>query len=75
MQDPYEICRKVRAYRSKNGFPPRASEIGITARELATLVASGVLEALPLVEGGPEIFIALTDVGLALAREDSDCRS
>lgn len=62
------VCRLVAAYRAAHGFPPRARDLGLEPAELDALVASGVLVRVPVVDGGPEDFVALTDEGLGLAR-------
>jgi hypothetical protein len=67
MSDARAICRYVRHYQAKNGFAPRAAQLGCEAAFLDKLVANGVLEILPLYDGGPPIAIVLTDKGRRMA--------
>jgi hypothetical protein len=64
----YEVCRFVRRYQAKNGYAPKRSELSCTNEEVEVLIKNGVLEALPLFDGGTPIAVCLTDKGLRMAQ-------
>lgn len=63
----YALCRYVRHYHAKNGYAPRRADLACSQEVFDALVANGVLEVLPLYEGGPPIAIVLTEKGERLA--------
>ena len=65
--DPYELCQRIQRYRLKNGYAIRVAELGVSEEFASKLVANGVIELLPSYEGGPAIYVALTEKGLAMA--------
>jgi hypothetical protein len=67
--DPYALCRHVRHYHEKNGFAPLRSELGCSEEEAEALIRNGILQVLPLYEGGPPIVVVLTDKGYRMAQE------
>lgn len=69
MMDPYAICRHVRHYHAKNGYAPRLPELGCSVEEAAALIRNGIIEVLPLYEGGPAVGVVLTDKGFRMAQE------
>ena len=67
--DAYAVARFVRRYQQKNGYAPSPRECGCTDADTALLVKNGVIELLPLYEGGPAIRVALTDKGHRMAQK------
>ena len=65
--DAYDVCRTVRRYTQKNGYAPTRSELGCTEEDVELLAKNGVLELLPLYEGGPLVKARLTSKGLRMA--------
>lgn len=63
----HQVCRYVRHYRAKNGYAPTREDVGCDSAFFDLLVEGGVLEVLPLYEGGPPIGVVLTDKGLRVA--------
>lgn len=68
MSDPYEVCRHVRHYQAKNGYAPVRSMLGCEDAFIDQLVKNGILELVPNREGGPKIYVVLTDKGLRMAQ-------
>jgi len=65
--DAYEICRKVRRYHEKNGYPPKRTELGCSPEFFEQLVQNGVVEVLPLYEGGSPVNVVLSEKGLRMS--------
>ena len=65
--DPYEVCRYIRHYRQKNGYAPRRGECGCSEAFIDQLVENGIVEVLPLYEGGPPVGVVLTEKGARMA--------
>lgn len=66
----YEVCRYVRHYQEKNGYAPGREMLSTPALFLEQLVANGIIEVLPLYEGGAPIRVVLTEKGLRMANAD-----
>jgi hypothetical protein len=67
MIDAYAVCKYIRHYTSKNGYLPRRGMVDCTKEEEDLLVKNGVIQILPLYEGGPPIAVALTEKGERMA--------
>ncbi len=67
MNDPYEVCRRVKRYHEKNGYAPKRSELGCDDAYVDALVKNGVIELRDLYDGGPKICVVLTDKGMRMA--------
>jgi hypothetical protein len=68
---PYAVCAYVLHYQRKNSYAPRRGEINCTAEEEDLLAANGVIEFFALHEGGPKLFVALTEKGERMAVDRS----
>jgi hypothetical protein len=70
MTDAYAVARYVRHYRAKNGYSPRVGELPDSGpADIELLVKNGIIELLPLYEGGSPIGVMLTVKGLRMATE------
>jgi hypothetical protein len=67
--DPYAVARRVRHYHAKNGYAPLVDGLGVPEHYVRALARNGVLELRPNFEGGPAIYVVLTDKGLRMAQE------
>ena len=70
--DAYDVCRRLKRYHQKNGYTMRVNspELGlmsVTREFLDLLVKNGIVEVLPLYEGGTPVAIGLTDKGYRMA--------
>jgi len=65
--DAYAICRYVRHYHEKNGYAPDRSKLGCDDAFVALLIKNGIIEELPLYEGGPPVLVTLTEKGARMA--------
>jgi hypothetical protein len=65
--DPYAICRYIAHYHAKNGYALRVGCLGCVMEYEEKMVANGIIERLPLYEGGPPVAVVLTDKGLRMA--------
>ena len=66
-REPYVTCRFVRDYQRKNDYAPRVSELPCGEEYAKQLQANGVIEVLPLYEGGPPVGVVLTEKGRRMA--------
>ncbi len=69
---PTMFCRRLKRYWQKNGYTMRVNSpelglIGVTREFLDSLVKNGIVEVLPLYEGGTPVAIELTDKGYQMA--------
>lgn len=65
--DAYAVCRYVRHYHAKNGYAPNREMCGCSSEFFDQLVENGVIEVLPLYEGGPPVGVVLTEKGARMA--------
>jgi hypothetical protein len=66
-REPYVTCRYVRHYHAKNGYAPRVSELPCGEEYARQLQANGIIDVLPLYDGGPPVGVVLTEKGLRMA--------
>ena len=71
MTDAYDVCAFVQRYYRKNGYLPATSlllsQTGIDQAYLDQLVANGIVNIIPLYEGGPSTKVVLTEKGASMA--------
>ena len=67
MPDAYSICRYIQRYHWKNGYAPGLPLPGCDAAYVDKLVKNGVVQVLPLYQGGPPIRVVLTEKGRRMA--------
>lgn len=77
--DAYEVAAYVKHYQAKNGYAPKRDELTdgqyrVTPEAVDLLVKNGILELRALFEGGPFLFVVLTEKGLRMANEASGRR-
>jgi len=65
--DAYAVCRYIRHYHEKNDYAPARTMCGCSEEFLDQLVTNGVVEVLPLYEGGPPVKVVLTEKGARMA--------
>jgi hypothetical protein len=65
--DAYKVCRYVQHYYAKNGYLPGRGECGCSAEFMDQLIVNGVVELIPLYEGGPLVKVILTEKGSRMA--------
>jgi len=68
--DAYEVCRHIRHYTQKNDYAPARTMCGCSEGFLDQLVTNGVVEVLPLYEGGPPVKVVLTEKGFRMATSE-----
>jgi len=70
MKEARAACRYVLHYYRKNGYLPLIGQLFTVTPEVEDLlVQDGVLQRVPLYEGGPLIHVALTDKGTRIVEE------
>jgi hypothetical protein len=66
--DAYDVCRYVQHYWRKNGYGPDTT--GLEPFFVEQLVQNGIIEVLPLYEGGPPVAMVLTEKGTRMANTE-----
>jgi sulfur relay (sulfurtransferase) DsrC/TusE family protein len=72
--DAYEVCAFVRHYYRKNGYLPTVEMLGVTREYLDQLVENGIVNIIPLYEGGPPTKVVLTEKGATMADKKAERR-
>ena len=68
--DAYAVCRHIQHYQAKNGYAPEPEMCHCSIAFIGQLVRNGVVEVLPLYEGGPPVKVWLTEKGLRMANTE-----